>query len=204
MNNLYNKYLKMDINCFIKFTQETLNRSITQTDIIKAKNDPNNKTNADIVEINNLLYIWKDLPLRGKNFFIDEANRLTLEEEQRYHNTIIPSYQEYVDRVEKRIIEINKEYAEDKDDGNEDIEEYTECILSKTEYEALSFEEYSRLLHFKKFRKISPYIHFTKTYRQAIRNEDSLISNQQRSLRSMGEKLGLIWQELPNKGKLDY
>lgn len=189
---------------FIKFAEETLNRTITQSDITLAKSDPNNKTNADIVEINNLLYIWKDLPLRGKKYFIDEANRLTLEEEQRYHNTIIPSYQEYVDIVEKRIIEINKEYAEDQDDVNEDIEEYTECILSKIEYEALSFEQYDKLLFFKKPKIFTPYLCFANNYRQVIKNEDILISSQQRSFSSMGEKLGLIWQELLNKGKLDY
>ena len=72
------------------------------------------------------------------------------------------------------------------------------------ELNMFSFEEYAGLLNFKRPRRISPYILFTKTYRAHIRNEDSLLSSEQRSFSSMGEKLGSMWDNLPYKGKLDY
>jgi hypothetical protein len=44
-------------NNFLKFAEEHLKRSISQTNILLAKRNSNNKTNVDIVEINNLLFI---------------------------------------------------------------------------------------------------------------------------------------------------
>lgn len=181
---------------FVIFAEETLNRKITGSEIIFAKRNPTSRNDADIVEINNLLSIWNDLPLRGKRFFVIEAERLNIEKQSRYLNQTIPSYNEYVDYINNR----NRELLDDCNNGDE----YEEPIISENIYNSLSFDEYAELLNFKKPRKISPYILFTKTYRAYINNEDELFSPEQRSFSSMGEKLGSMWACLPDKGKLDY
>lgn len=193
----------MEETRFIKFAQEILQRPITRADVIIAKRNPNERNNADIVEINDLLSVWKDMPLRGKIYFINEAQILTERNKIEYLNTPIPSYSEYKKKFQDNLIQVNKEIEEEKE-LNGDYEPYIEDPISMDEYNSLSFDEYASLLNFKKPRAIGPYGYFSKVWRQYVKNEDALISGQRRTFASMGEKLGMMWAGLPDKGTLDY
>lgn len=183
---------------FINFAEENLGRKISHSKLLLARKNRNNRSDADLVEINNLLFIWNDLPLRGKSFFINESNRIFLKKQLRYLQTPIPSYNEYIN-----IINIeNFEYS--TFDRKTEINKYNEDILSKEVYESLLFDQYAEIFDFKKPRPTSAYLHFTSFYRQGIINEDISFTTERRSLSSIDEKLRSIWDNLPDKGKMDY
>lgn len=178
---------------FLNFATDVLGYTVTMNDYQIAKRILR-RDDAQIVEINNAAAIWKDLPMRGRQYYVLECQRLNDQVTHEFLNRPRVSYTEYVNTIEERVAFMNSEMDEDE------FEEYSEPILSESDYNNLPTEEYVEIMHISLPILTSPYIYFCKT----LKKSHNALEFSTLSFTEAGNKLGGMWQDLPDKGKLDY
>lgn len=176
---------------FLNFVFDVLEIRVSIRDYIIIKNSTD-FTDPCVMKIRQLMEIWNELPLRGKDYYIEECKKYNERQEYEFLNTPRISYSEYVNMINDVIEHINIEqiqYIENDVMSVDDFEEYNQRILTKKEYESLSYPDYFILLNLKLPRIVSPFIYFINNVDLNVEDDRSLVE---------------IWYGLPHKGKLDY
>ena len=177
--------------------------NISDINTVKRLNSMGRNLNNFQQEILSWIKIFEKLPLRGKKFYIEESEREYEFKLHQFFNIPKKTYYEYVFKKEQDIKlreeELGKELWEE-----EELEEEI-IILSESDYNQLTIEDYCNELHIPKPRKTSPYILFAKQHRQIEMLDISRYAGSDNVTYSLiGESLGNKWDCLPFKGKLDY
>jgi hypothetical protein len=188
----------MDI-AFKKFLTEELKTQVFSDEIVSAHCNilsGNMPTQPRVLEIMILCEIWKNTPLRGKVFYKKECHFVN--EYIFYMFNIRPrlSYVEYIVKLEKDML-YNSKYFQDTREYFCKV--YHDELISEEEYLRLSDDDYIKLVGLK-FRMLTPCEHFIEQMIDDF-HENNISMEEYHTLQ---KKLRIKWNDLPEKGKLDY